>query len=457
MKGFIQTIKNIWSIKELKDKLLVTFLLLLVYRFGSHIPLPGVDINEVNRFIADQEKNANSGILGLLNSFTGGSFKRASVFALGIMPYISASIVVQLMGLAVPYIQKLQKEGESGRNKVNQITRWLTIGICLVQAPAYLTLITSQILPYDPTSSYAIYVIPPTNFWFWFPSTVILITGTIFAMWMGEKITDKGIGNGISILIMVGILADLPKAIFNAFEVDPSNGIFFLIEMLGLILVIAMCIMIVAAVRKVPVQYVRRAQTSSSSYMRSVTDSVRSYIPLKVNAAGVMPIIFAQAIMFLPGTLANYFLDDSSSVKQFFAKMADPFTWQYNLIFGLLIIIFTYFYTAITIPVNQMAEDLKRNGGIIPGIRPGKETANFLDEILSKITLPGAILLTLLAVLPSLVKLLGVDQSLSMFFGGTSMLIMVGVILDTVQQINTYLLNHRYDGLMSSGRTSRDI
>ncbi len=440
----------------MKDKLLVTFLLLLVYRFGSHIPLPGVDINEVNRFITDQE-NANSGILGLLNSFTGGSFKRASVFALGIMPYISASIVVQLMGLAVPYIQKLQKEGESGRNKVNQITRWLTIGICLVQAPAYLTLITSQILPYDPTSSYAIYVIPPTNFWFWFPSTIILITGTIFAMWMGEKITDKGIGNGISILIMVGILADLPKAIFNAFEVDPSNGIFFLIEMLGLILVIAMCIMIVAAVRKVPVQYVRRAQTSSSSYMRSVTDSVRSYIPLKVNAAGVMPIIFAQAIMFLPGTLANYFLDDSSSVKQFFAKMADPFTWQYNLIFGLLIIIFTYFYTAITIPVNQMAEDLKRNGGIIPGIRPGKETANFLDEILSKITLPGAILLTLLAVLPAIVKLLGVDQSLSMFFGGTSMLIMVGVILDTVQQINTYLLNHRYDGLMSSGRTSRDI
>lgn len=303
----------------MKDKLLVTFLLLLVYRFGSHIPLPGVDINEVNRFITDQE-NANSGILGLLNSFTGGSFKRASVFALGIMPYISASIVVQLMGLAVPYIQKLQKEGESGRNKVNQITRWLTIGICLVQAPAYLTLITSQILPYDPTSSYAIYVIPPTNFWFWFPSTIILITGTIFAMWMGEKITDKGIGNGISILIMVGILADLPKAIFNAFEVDPSNGIFFLIEMLGLILVIAMCIMIVAAVRKVPVQYVRRAQTSSSSYMRSVTDSVRSYIPLKVNAAGVMPIIFAQAIMFLPGTLANYFLDDSSSVKQFFCK-----------------------------------------------------------------------------------------------------------------------------------------
>ena len=454
MKGFIQTIKNIWSIKELKEKLVLTFLLILVYRFGSYIPLPGVDINEVNRYVADQT-SANSGILGLLNSFTGGSFSRASVLALGIMPYISASIVVQLMGLAVPYIQKLQKEGESGRNKVNQITRWLTIGICLVQAPAYLTLVTTQML--DPTSSYAFYLIPPSNFWFWFPSVIILITGTIFSMWMGEKITDKGIGNGISILIMVGILADLPRAILNAFEADASGGIFFLLEMLGLILVIALCILIVAAVRKVPVQYVRRAQTSSSSYMRSVTDSVRSYIPLKVNAAGVMPIIFAQAIMFLPGTLASYLLEDDSAIKQFFQKMADPFTLEYNLIFGFLIIIFTYFYTAITIPVNQMAEDLKRNGGIIPGIRPGKETADFLDEILSKITLPGAILLTLLAVLPSLVKLLGVEQNLAMFFGGTSMLIMVGVILDTVQQINTYLLNHRYDGLMSSGRTSSDI
>jgi len=276
-------------------------------------------------------------------------------------------------------------------------------------------------------------------------------------MWMGEKITDKGIGNGISILIMVGILADLPRAILNAFETDASGGIFFLLEMLGIILVIALCIMIVAAVRKVPVQYVRRAQTSSSSYMRSVTDSVRSYIPLKVNAAGVMPIIFAQAIMFLPGTLASYVLEDESSIKQFFTKMADPFTLEYNLIFGFLIIIFTYFYTAITIPVNQMAEDLKRNGGIIPGIRPGKETADFLDDILSKITLPGAILLTLLAVLPAIVNLLGVEQNLAMFYGGTSMLIMVGVILDTVQQINTYLLNHRYDGLMTSGRTSSDI
>ncbi len=454
MKGFIQTLQNIWNIKELRQKLLLTFALLLVYRFGSYVPLPGVDINEVNRFIEDQS-HSKSGILGLLNSFTGGSFSRASILALGIMPYISASIVVQLMGLAVPSIQKLQKEGESGRNKVNQITRWLTIGICLVQAPAYLTLTTSQILPYDPSSGYAFYLLPPSNFWFWFPSIIILVAGTIFAMWMGEKITDKGIGNGISILIMVGILADLPRALMNSFETDTSGGVFFLLEILGLILVIAFCIMIVAAVRKVPVQYVRRAQTGSSSYIRSVTDSVRSYIPLKVNAAGVMPIIFAQAIMFLPGTIASYFLDGESKIQQFFVKMADPFTFEYNLIFGLLIIVFTFFYTAITIPVNQMAEDLKRNGGIIPGIKPGRETANYLDDILSKITLPGAFLLTLVAILPSLVRLLGVEQSLAMFFGGTSLLIMVSVILDTVQQINTYLLNQHYDGMMASGRTSR--
>mgnify|MGYP001758761514 CR=1 FL=1 len=454
MKGFIQTLQNIWNIKELRQKLLLTFALLLVYRFGSYVPLPGVDINEVNRFIEDQA-HSKTGILGLLNSFTGGSFSRASILALGIMPYISASIVVQLIGMAVPSIQKLQKEGESGRNKVNQITRWLTIGICLVQAPAYLTLTTSQILPYDPSSGYAFYLLPPSNFWFWFPSIIILVTGTIFAMWLGEKITDKGIGNGISILIMVGILADLPRALMNSFETDTSGGMFFLLEILGLILVIAFCIMIVSAVRKVPVQYVRRAQTGSSSYIRSVTDSVRSYIPLKVNAAGVMPIIFAQAIMFLPGTIASYFLDGDSRIQQFFVKMADPFTFEYNLIFGLLIIVFTFFYTAITIPVNQMAEDLKRNGGIIPGIKPGRETANYLDDILSKITLPGAFLLTLVAILPALVRLLGVEQSLAMFFGGTSLLIMVSVILDTVQQINTYLLNQHYDGMMASGRTSR--
>lgn len=453
MKGFIQTIKNIWSITELKDKLVLTFGFLLVYRFGSYVPLPGIDLNQVNALLAQQADDGQGGLLGLLNSFTGGSFNRASILALGIMPYISASIVVQLMGLAVPYLQKLQKDGDSGRKRITQITRWLTIIICLVQAPAYLTLLQTQLLPYGGGFQSA-YLMDPSSFWFVFPSTIILVTGTIFSMWMGEKITDRGIGNGISILIMVGILADLPRALLNAFELDNSGGIFFLMEIVGLIVVIMLSALLVAAVRKVPVQYVRRAQTgTSSSYIRSVTNSVRSYIPLKVNAAGVMPIIFAQAIMFLPATLVGFITDDDSPVRAFFAKISDPFSWQHNLIFGILIIVFTFFYTAITIPVNQMADDLKRNGGIIPGVKPGKDTAEFLDDILSKITFPGSLFLTLIAILPALVHLLGVDQGLSMFYGGTSLLIMVAVILDTVQQINTYLLNHHYDGLMQSGRT----
>lgn len=451
MKGFIQTIKNIWSIKELREKLIITFTFLIVYRFGSYIPLPGIDINEVTRLL-DAQSEGQQGILGLLNSFTGGSFNRASILALGIMPYISASIVVQLMGLAVPYLQKLQKDGDSGRKKITQITRWLTIGICLVQAPAYLTLLQTQLLPYNGGFASA-YLLDPGTFWFIFPSTIILITGTIFTMWMGEKITDRGIGNGISILIMVGILADLPRALLNAFELDTTGGIFFMLEIIGLLVVIMLCVMLVQAVRKIPVQYVRRAQAGSSSYMRSVTDSVRSYIPLKVNASGVMPIIFAQAIMFLPATLVGLIADQDSPWVVFFTKVADPFSWQHSVIFAVLIIVFTFFYTAITIPVNQMADDLKRNGGIIPGIKPGKDTADYLDDILSKITFPGSLFLVVIAVLPAIVKMLGVDQSLAMFYGGTSLLIMVAVILDTVQQINTYLLNHHYDGLMSTGRT----
>ncbi|MDD3771253.1 MAG: preprotein translocase subunit SecY [Weeksellaceae bacterium] len=451
MKGFIQTIKNIWNIKELKEKLIITFFFLIVYRFGSYIPLPGIDVNEVTRLLAAQSEDQR-GLLGLLNSFTGGSFNRASILALGIMPYISASIVIQLMQLAVPYLQKLQKDGESGRKKVTQITRWLTIAICLVQAPAYLTLLQTSLLPYSGGFQSA-YLINPSSFWFIFPSTIILVTGTIFTMWMGEKITDRGIGNGISILIMVGILADLPQSLLNAFEVDNTGGISFLMQIIGLLVVILLCVLLVQAVRKVPVQYVRRAQAGGSSYMRSVTDSVRSYIPLKVNAAGVMPIIFAQAIMFLPATLVGFFSDSDSSLMMFFHQVSDPFTWQHNIIFGLLIIVFTFFYTAITIPVNQMADDLKRNGGIIPGIKPGKDTAEYLDDILSKITFPGSIFLVLIAILPAIVHLFGVDQGLSMFYGGTSLLIMVAVILDTVQQINSYLLNHHYDGLMSSGRT----
>lgn len=450
MKGFIQTIKNIWSIKELKEKLILTFIFLVIYRLGSYIPLPGIDVNEVSRLLEAQAES-QQGLLGLLNSFTGGSFNRASILALGIMPYISASIVVQLMGLAVPYLQKLQKDGDSGRKKITQITRWLTIAICLVQAPAYLTLLQNSLLPYSGGFASA-YLLDPASFWFIVPSTIILVTGTIFTMWMGEKITDRGIGNGISILIMVGILADFPRALLNAFELDKSGGIIFLLEIIGLLIVIMLCVLLVQAVRKVPVQYVRRAQVGSSSYMRSMTDSVRSYIPLKVNAAGVMPIIFAQAIMFLPATLSSLVADQESSLVAFFTRVADPFTWEHSVIFALLIIIFTFFYTAITIPVNQMAEDLKRNGGIIPGIKPGKDTADFLDDVLSKITFPGSLFLVLIAVLPALVHMLGVEQSLAMFYGGTSLLIMVAVILDTVQQINTYLLNHHYDGLMTTGR-----
>jgi len=451
MKGLIQTIKNIWSINELREKLMITFFFLIIYRFGSYIPLPGIDVNEVTRLLAEQT-DSQQGLLGLLNSFTGGSFNRASILALGIMPYISASIVIQLMQLAVPYLQKLQKDGESGRKKVTQITRWLTIAICLVQAPAYLTLLQTQLLPYGGGFQSA-YLINPGSFWFIFPSTIILVTGTIFTMWMGEKITDRGVGNGISILIMVGILADLPQALLNAFELDQTGGIAFLMQILALLFVILLCVLLVQAVRKVPVQYVRRAQTGSSSYMRSMTDSVRSYIPLKVNASGVMPIIFAQAIMFLPATLASFFSDQNSSLMIFLQKVSDPFTWQNAIVFGILIIIFTFFYTAITIPVNQMSDDLKRNGGIIPGIKPGKDTADYLDDVLSKITLPGSIFLVLIAILPAIVHFFGVDQRLAMFYGGTSLLIMVAVILDTVQQINTYLLNHHYDGLMSTGRT----
>lgn len=451
MKGFIQTIKNIWSIKELREKLIVTFTFLIIYRFGSYIPLPGIDVNEVTRLLAAQA-DSQQGLLGLLNSFTGGSFNRASILALGIMPYISASIVVQLMGLAVPYLQKLQKDGDSGRKKITQITRWLTIAICLVQAPAYLTLLQTQLLPYS-GGFHSAYLLDPASFWFMVPAVIILVTGTIFTMWMGEKITDRGIGNGISILIMVGILADFPRALLNAFELDNSGGIFFLFEIIGLLLVIMLCVLLVQAVRKIPVQYVRRAQTGSSSYMRSVTDSVRSYIPLKVNASGVMPIIFAQAIMFLPATLAGLVADENSDWMIFFQKVSDPFSWQHSVIFAVLIIVFTFFYTAITIPVNQMADDLKRNGGIIPGIKPGKDTADYLDDVLSKITFPGSIFLVFIAIMPAIVNVMGVDQSLAMFYGGTSLLIMVAVILDTVQQINTYLLNHHYDGLMSTGRT----
>ncbi|TWP27822.1 preprotein translocase subunit SecY [Apibacter muscae] len=456
MKGFIQTLKNIWSIKELRDKIVFTFLLILVYRLGTHVTLPAINMVEVGNVLKAYEENGGNkqatGLLTLLSSFTGGAFSKASILALGIMPYISASIVVQLMGLAIPYIQKLQKEGESGRKTVNQITRWLTILICLIQAPAYLTSITQVFLPVD--SFRSAYLVDPNNILlFWIPSIFILISGTIFAMWMGEKITDKGIGNGISILIMVGILAGFPTAFVQEIGVQMGNTgkglIMIFAEVIVWLFVIVLCIMLTVAVRKVPVQYVSRTKSGS---LRSITQAARQYIPLKVNAAGVMPIIFAQALMFIPGLLVR----SESTTNSFWAGFSQVFSWQYNLLFSILIIVFTFFYTAITIPVNQMADDLKRNGGLIPKVKPGKETADYLDDVLSKITLPGAIFLALIAILPAIVKIVGLTATdqFALFFGGTSLLIMVGVMLDTVQQINTYLLNHHYDGLMQS-RLSR--
>ena len=451
MKGFIQTLKNIWSLEELRNKLVFTFTLILVYRFASYISLPAINMAEVGNLLQVYQNQGGSkqasGLLGLLSSFTGGAFSRASIMALGIMPYISASIIVQLMGMAIPYLQKLQKDGESGRKTLNQITRWLTIAVCLVQAPSYLGSITGLFLPYTQFSS--AYYIDPNSIMFWLPSIVILVTGSIFAMWLGEKITDKGIGNGISILIMVGILADLPMAFIHEFQTQTGKGglgtIIILVEVLFWLLVILLAIILSVAVRKIPIQYVSRAQ-ARGGVSRNLMEGARQWIPLKVNAAGVMPIIFAQALMFVPGLLTK--VDETNT---FLAGFKNVFSWQYNVLFAILIIIFSFFYTAITIPVNQMADDLKRNGGLIPKVRPGKETADYLDDILSKITLPGAIFLSIFAVLPAIVHGTVVQTDrFALFFGGTSLLILVGVILDTVQQINTYLLNHHYDGLMQS-------
>ncbi len=454
MKEFIQTLTNIWNLKELREKILFTLGLILVYRFASYISLPAINMAEVGNLLELYKNQGGSqsgaGLLGLLSSFTGGAFSRASIMALGIMPYISASIIVQLMGMAIPYLQKLQKDGQSGRNTLNQITRWLTIAVCLVQAPSYLTSITQMFLPYSQFQS--AYYVEPNSIMFWLPSIVILVAGSVFAMWLGEKITDRGIGNGISILIMVGILADLPSSFLQEIATQTGKGglgtIMILIEVLFWMLVVLLGVILSVAVRKIPIQYVSRAQ-ARGGVNRNLMQGARQWIPLKVNASGVMPIIFAQALMFVPGLLTN--MDETNT---FLAGFKNVFSWQYNVLFAILIIVFTFFYTAITIPVNQMAEDLKRNGGLIPKVRPGKESADYLDDILSKITLPGSIFLAIFAVLPALVygTLVQTDR-FALFFGGTSLLIMVGVILDTIQQINTYLLNHHYDGLMQSKLT----
>jgi len=446
MKNFIETLKNVWKIEELKNKILFTLLMLVVYRFGAHVTLPGIDATQ----LAGLEGQTKEGIGSILDMFTGGSFSKASVFALGIMPYISASIVVQLMGIAIPYLQKLQKDGESGRKKLNQITRWLTIGITLLQGPGYIYNLYRTI----PNSAF---LLGFDSFSFLFSSVLILTTGTIFAMWLGEKITDKGIGNGISLLIMVGILARLPEAFMQEATSRITNNtgglMIIVIEIIIWLLVIIACVLLVMAIRKIPVQYARR--TNTGDFEQDMMGGNRQWIPLKLNSAGVMPIIFAQAIMFIPAALAG--LSKSEASQTIAGTFSNIFGFWYNLVFALLIIIFTFFYTAITVPSNKMADDLKRSGGFIPGIKPGVETGDFLDKVMSLITFPGALFLALIAVFPAFVVSMDVQQSWAMFFGGTSLIIMVGVAIDTMQQINSYLLNKEYDGLMKSGKNRKAV
>lgn len=442
MKNLINTIRNIFKIEDLRTRILNTIGFLLIYRLGAHIVLPGVDPAR----LTELQSQTSKGILGLLDMFAGGAFSHASIFALGIMPYISASIVVQLLGIAIPYFQKLQKEGESGRKKLNQITRYLTVLITAGQAPGYLVNLKSQ----APNA-----IISITNpelvspFQFWITSIIILMAGTLFVMWLGEKITDKGIGNGISLIIMIGIIARLPSSIRDEFssKLNEQGGglVMFLMEIVGLAGVIILVIMLVQGTRKIPVQFAKKI-VGNKQY-----GGVRQYIPLKVNASGVMPIIFAQAIMFIPATIAQFF-PESTLWQGFGSTFADFGSLWYNVTFAVLIILFTFFYTAISVNPNQMAEDMKRNGGFIPGVKPGFKTAEFIDAVMSRITLPGALFLALLAILPTLAMKVGISSNFAHFYGGTSLLIMVGVVLDTLQQIESHLLMRHYDGLMKTGR-----
>ncbi|WP_130734255.1 preprotein translocase subunit SecY [Flavobacterium sp. J27] len=446
MKKFIDSLVNAWKIEELKNRILLTLGMLLVYRFGAQVTLPGIDATKLGNLT----NQTDQGIGWLINVFTGGAFSQASVFALGIMPYISASIVVQLMGIAIPYLQKLQKDGESGRKKINQITRWLTILITLVQGPGYIYNLYKT-LPADA------FLLGFTSFSFLFSSVLILVTGTIFAMWLGEKITDKGIGNGISLLIMVGIIARMPQAFIQEISsrtIQANGGIMMIVlEIVLWFIIIIACILLVMAVRKIPVQYARR--TVSGDFEQDMMGS-RQFIPLKLNASGVMPIIFAQAIMFIPAAVSG--LSQSDTAQSLAGMFNNPFGLVYNIVFALLIVIFTYFYTAITVPTNKMADDLKRSGGFIPGIRPGVETGDYLDRIMSLITFPGSLFLALIAVFPAIVvSLLKVQGAWGYFYGGTSLLIMVGVAIDTIQQINSYLLNKHYDGLMKTGKNRKAV
>ncbi len=428
----IQTLRNIFKIEDLRARLLYTLGIILLYRLGKYITLPGIDPNQLQNL----RSQTSSGIMGLLDMFSGGAFSQASIFALGIMPYISASIVVQLLGIVFPYFQKLQKEGESGRRKINQYTRFLTVGILILQAPTYLINLANRL----PSSAFI-----TSGFFYEFSSVVILTAGTIFVMWLGEKITDKGIGNGISLIIMIGIVARLPQNFFFEWgtRMNGAGGpIALIVEIIFWFIVILGTILLVQGTRRVPVQYARRI-VGNKQY-----GGVRQYIPLKVNAAGVMPIIFAQAIMMLPALIAGY----SNSSSGFVIAFSNIYGFWYNLVTGILIIAFTYFYTAITINPVQMAEDMKKNGGFIPGIKPGRKTVEFFDMIMSRITFPGSIFLAIIAILPSLAVKAQVTPQFAQFYGGTSLLILVGVVLDTLQQIESHLLMRHYDGLMKSGR-----
>ncbi|MFN8405930.1 MAG: preprotein translocase subunit SecY [Sphingobacteriaceae bacterium] len=427
MKKLIATLSNIWKIEDLRARILFTLFCLLVYRVGSFIVLPGVSQVAL-------QNHAKEGLLGLLNMFAGGSFSRASIFALGVMPYISASIVVQLLGIAVPYFQKLQKEGESGRMKLNQTTRYLTIAITVLQAIGY---VKSQITLEAKEMSEPLFTIS---------SMFVLTAGTMFVMWLGEKITDKGIGNGISLIIMVGIIAQLPFSLISEFgsRMGGQGGLIpFIVEIVALFLVVMFTILIVQGVRKIPVQYAKKI-VGNKQY-----GGARQYIPLKVNAAGVMPIIFAQAIMFVPATIGQFFPSTQSS---FLSSLSNYTSATYNITFAVMIILFTFFYTAITVNPVQMADDMKKNGGFIPGVKPGLATGEFIDSVISKITLPGSVFLAIIAVLPSIAIIMGVNSQFAHFYGGTSLLILVGVVLDTLQQIESHLLMRHYDGLMKSGR-----
>ena len=440
MKKLIETLKNIWKIEDLRMRLLITLLFVAIYRFGSFVVLPGINPAK----LADLQSQTAGGLMSLLDMFSGGAFSNASIFALGIMPYITASILMQLLAVAVPYFQKMQREGESGRKKISAYTRYLTVGILLFQAPGYLiNLKMTSGAALASGISWSVFMVP---------AIIILAAGSMFILWLSERITDKGIGNGISLIIMIGIIARLPQAFFqevtSRFTAITGGGlVMFLVEIIILYAVVCAAIVLVQGVRKVPVQYAKRLVGNKQM------GGARQYIPLKLFAANVMPIIFAQAIMFIPLSLAQWMSPESTSpVMQVIRTMMDHHSFAYNIVFAILIIAFTYFYTAITLNPTQMAEDMKRNNGFIPGVKPGKETAEYIDTVMSRITLPGSLFIAFIAIMPAFASLLNVQDAFSQFFGGTSLLILVGVVLDTLAQIESHLLMRHYDGLLSSGR-----